>query len=374
MNVHESNKIETMLEHQGFLPSKTEDSADIIIFNTCTVRNTAEQKIISHLALVHKEKERGRNLVLGIVGCLSQREGVAKDLKRKFPYLDIILGTHNIGDIAVAVKAAVKSEKTHEIIKERKFDSGFEDNYSLISGSLGTGNRNHFINITYGCENYCTYCIVPYVRGKLISRSVNDIREEFKQSILSKPKLVYLLGQNVNSYLCDHTNTNFVELLKILCEDLVGLRKDLAPDLDCQINFMSSHPKDFSLELVDLIASRPEIERNIHLPLQSGSDKILRLMNRKYTSGEYKDKIDYLRKKVPGVRITTDIICGFPGESEEDFLETVNFVKQIKFDSAFVFPYSRRSGTSADRMPDQIDHKTKKRRTTELLEIIKQAK
>ena len=358
MNVHESDKITALLELDGFARGESETVADIVVFNTCTVRNTAEDKIISHIGALHYEKKHGRNVIIGVVGCLSQRDGVAKRLAHKFPLVDIILGTHNIGEIGFAVKNAQAAKRTIDVAPKRR-ESDFD---TVIPAHLRKDN-NHFINITYGCENYCTYCIVPFVRGALICRPSKTIIAEFKTLTDSNASgVVFLLGQNVNSYVCPDTGTNFVGLLDKLCDMTTN---------QVFINFLSSHPRDFSDELVDFIASHPQIERNIHLPLQSGSDKILERMNRGYTSGWYAKKVANLRAKVPDIRITTDIICGFPGETDEDFADTVAFVKQIGFNSAFIFPYSRRSGTAADKMPNQIDLKTKKARTTQLQNIFR---
>ncbi|MCL2756283.1 MAG: tRNA (N6-isopentenyl adenosine(37)-C2)-methylthiotransferase MiaB [Firmicutes bacterium] len=363
MNVHESQKIHKLLESEGYIQAESEDKTDIIIFNTCTVRNTAEEKITSHIGNAHKEKRDGRNLILAIVGCLSQRDGVSKSLMKKFPQLDIILGTHNISEIGAAIENASRKQKTIEIVKERKLNPRFDN---LTAPDDPTKPNTHYINITYGCDNYCTYCIVPYVRGRVVNREITEIESEFIKLFNSikdreESQIIYLLGQNVNSYICPKTNKNFIGLL----EQLSGYIKNS----NSKLNFLSSHPKDFSRELADFIASAPEIERNIHLPIQNGCDKILKLMNRGYTVEDYKSKINYLRKVCPDVKITTDIICGFPGESEDDFADTINMVRDIKFNAAFIFPYSRRSGTAADKMSNQIDHKTKKARTTELIKI-----
>jgi len=364
MNVHESQKVQKLLEREGFSYAESEDLSDIVIFNTCTVRNTAEEKIISHIGNIHKEKRDGRRVVIAIVGCLSQRDGVGKSLMKKFPHLDIILGTHNISQICNAIKLAMSNKKTLDIIDKRQNDDDEFDN--LVSLDDPTKPNTHYINITYGCDNFCTYCIVPYVRGRLVCREISEIEKEFNKVYESikdreEQQIIYLLGQNVNSYLCPHTDIDFTRLIKRLAKK-IGASNVL-------INFLSSHPKDFSKELADLIACTPQIERNIHLPIQNGCDKILKAMNRGYSVVEFAAKINYLRKVCPDVKITTDIICGFPGETEEDFTETVTMVKNIRFNAAFIFPYSKRTGTVADKMENQIDTKTKKQRTTELIKI-----
>ena len=342
MNVHESEKIDAQLSSANFGKAESEKTADIIIFNTCCIRNTAEQKIISHIGETKKT-----NKIICVVGCLSQRDGTASSLKSKFPHIAIILGTHNIGQLAAKLATYIENRKRLTEVEQERTDPDAQ-----ASGSS--------INITYGCENFCSYCIVPYVRGKLICRDSTLIKKEFHDRLKSNPKIIMLLGQNVNSYICPTTSIDFPELLETLCREIPS---------STLLNFISSHPKDFSDKLINVIADNPQIERNIHLPLQSGCDKILRLMNRGYTVAEYETKIKALRKRVPDIRITTDIICGFPGETEDDFNQTIETIKRIKFNAAFIFPYSRRTGTVADKMPNQIDHKIKKARATELIKL-----
>lgn len=358
MNVHESDKISASLLSAGFKQTANKEDADIIVFNTCCIRNTAEQKILAHIGEVKHLKKANPNLAVAIVGCLSQRDGMAETIRRRFPFVNILLGTHNATQTAEAVKEYLKTGKpVIDIRKER--DEPDNSNAELIAKIREDGIG--YINITYGCENYCSYCIVPYVRGKLVCRELSSIIAEFKNLVETGVKKIFLLGQNVNSYLCPETKTNFPKLLQEICR-IKG---------DFLVNFLSSHPRDFSTPLAEIIANNPKIERNIHLPMQSGCDKTLHAMNRGYTVREYEEKIAYLRKLVPNIHITTDIICGFPNETEDDFSETVETVKRINFSAAFIFPYSRRSGTAADKMPNQVDTKTKKRRTTELIEIMR---
>lgn len=350
MNVHESEKLMSKLSTVGFEKANSKETADIIIFNTCCIRNTAEQKIISHIG---ETKNSGK--IIAIIGCLSQRENSADSIKKKFPHIAIILGTHNAGELADKLRQYVDNQKK---LTEIRYERTVVDTPALIGACEDTA----FINITYGCENYCSYCIVPYVRGKLISRDSDLIKQEFRERLKSNPSIVMLLGQNVNSYICPKNNITFPLLLESLCHEIPAASKTL-------INFMSSHPKDFSDHLAKVIADNPQIERNIHLPLQSGCDRILALMNRGYTVAEYEAKIVHLRKLVPNIRITTDIICGFPSETQEDFQLTIETIKRIRFNAAFIFPYSRRTGTAADKMPDQIDAKTKNERATTLIKI-----
>ena len=341
MNVHESEKISAMLIGAGHEKAASQTDADVLVFNTCCIRNSAELKVISHIGETIRLKK-----IVCVVGCLAQRD--AARLKKMFPHIRVILGTHNIDRLPEAIS---KGKTFIEVANERTSI----DEVVRASGDC--------INITYGCENYCSYCIVPYVRGKLISRDSAIIIQEFESMVAKgSGKLMWLLGQNVNSYVCPRTNIDFPELLERLCK-IKG---------DFKINFLSSHPKDFSKKLVDVIAKNTKVDRNIHLPMQSGCDRILTAMNRKYSVAEYKEKIDILRGQVPDVKITTDIICGFPGETEEEYLETANVLRGIKFNAAFIFVYSRRSGTVADKMEGQIDTKTKKRRTTELVRLMRE--
>jgi len=350
MNVHESEKIDAQLSAAGFERAENEVTSDITVFNTCCIRNTAEQKIISHIG-----ETKRTNKIVCVVGCLAQREGSAAALKRKFPHIAVILGTHNIGRLADKLKIhIVNRNKLTEVLPERI------ENDCLANTS--SHENTAYINITYGCENFCSYCIVPYVRGKLISRDCKLIIQEFRNRLGGSPASIMLLGQNVNSYVCPKTGMDFPALLETLC-------REVAPNIKTQITFMSSHPKDFSDRLICVIAANPQISRSVHLPIQSGCDKILKLMNRKYTVAEYEAKIAKLRKKVPGVSITSDIIAGFPGETEADFAETKATLQRIRFNAAFIFPYSRRTGTLADKMPYQIDAKTKKARATELINL-----
>ena len=334
MNVHEGDQIAAALASAGFSLAQKQETADIIIFNTCTIRNTAEDKIISHIGNVHKEKRKGRPLTIAVVGCLSARDGVEKSLRQKFPLLDIILGTKDITELPKKLNATHTEGKTQS--------------------------SENTIIINYGCDNYCSYCIVPYVRGELRHRPISEIAEDF-QNLAPKQNKITLLGQNVNSYKCPETGANFVGLLERLC-----------PLATNEINFLSSHPRDWTPELTEFIAKTPQMSRDIHLPVQSGSDKILELMNRGYTATDYKTKVDFIRKLIPDARITTDIICGFPGETEDDFTATIDFVRELRFNAAFIFPYSRRSGTKADTMAGQLDTKIKKSRATKLINIQKE--
>ena len=348
MNVHESAKISSALETLGHARG-TIDTADIHVFNTCCVRDTAEQKILSHIATICQKKKDNPNMIVAVVGCMTQKEGAAQKLKSKLP-VDIVLGTHNINKLPDLI-----GKQATQIIQEREEDAVTE---TFKADLTSQGTIAYYINISYGCENFCSYCIVPFVRGKLIHRDRCIIEKEFDNLLgqiepCDKKIVIYLLGQNVNSY------PGFPRLLNELASKV---KKH-----GVYLNFLSSHPKDFSEELINVIATNNAVDKNIHLPIQSGCNKILKAMNRGYTREQYLEKVSLLKARVPGVTITTDIICGFPGETEEDFRETMEFMKQVRFNAAFIFPYSRRSGTVADKMPCQLDMKTKRRRTTELI-------
>jgi tRNA-2-methylthio-N6-dimethylallyladenosine synthase len=338
MNVNTAQKISQQLTANGWTEEKA--NPDVIIFNTCCVRNTAEQKILSHIALAGHQKEKNKNLIIAVIGCLSAKDGVK--LKKSRPYIDIILGT----DDALSVIDKIYEKLNIEYKRIPNKNSGQRD----IA----------YIDITYGCDNYCSYCIVPFVRGHLRCRPLPEIIAEFN-SAAGTAKTIFLLGQNVNEYYDEATQTAFPELLQLLCKK----------DGSFKINFLSSHPKDFSRELIDVIAAEEKICKDIHLPIQSGCDKILKLMNRKYTVADYINIINNLRAKIPNVKITTDIICGFPTETEDDFNETYNTVKKIKFNAAYIFPYSKRSGTAADKMDGQVPFEIKKARATKLIELLR---
>lgn len=321
MNVNTAAKISQQLVAAGYSLAAKDEEADVIIFNTCCVRNTAEQKILSHIALAKQLKAKKPTLKIAVIGCLSA--------KRKIHGVDILLGTQD------AMQVVEKLGLQLRALPPEPSDTAY-------------------IDITYGCENFCSYCIVPYVRGKLRIRPYEEIIAEFNQ-VKDVAKDIYLLGQNVNAY------PNFPQLLAELAQQ---------PG-DFKLHFLSSHPKDFDVETIKVMAAYPKIAHDLHLPMQCGCDKILKLMNRKYTMADYLKIIKLLREYIPDIHITTDIICGFPGETDEDFAETVKVVEQIKFSAAYIFPYSNRSGTAADKMENQVPFRTRKARATKLVEIMR---
>lgn len=350
MNVHDSEKIAGILENLGYTVCDSVESADIIVFNTCCIRETAEQKIYGHIGAVKKLKRKNPNLIAVVCGCMSQQEGVAEKIKSSYPYVDIVLGTSNLNMLTQAVVDARKKKKYYNVDFLQYREEDFHQSR--------TSYPNAWVNINYGCNNFCTYCIVPYVRGREHSRPLNDVLDEVKHLLAEGYKEITLLGQNVNSY--GHDLEDGVTFAKLLHE--IGKL-----DGKFRLRFMTSHPKDLSQDVIDAIAAYPNICDNIHLPVQSGSSEILRRMNRRYTRDDYFALIDKIRAKLPNVGITTDIMVGFPGETEQDFEDTLDLVRRVKYSSAFCFVYSRRKGTPAYSMENQIPYAVKKERITKLL-------
>lgn len=357
MNIHESEKIAGILKKYGFEETDNIDEANAIVFNTCCIREGAETKIFSNIGAVKPIKKKKKNLIVAVMGCMTQQKKSAENLKAKFPWIDIIIGTYNSDEFESYFVKALKDKKKSFEVLDKELDIIENNDFYRTSGD------NAWVNIMYGCNNYCTYCIVPYVRGRERSRKSEFIIEECKSLIAQGYKQITLLGQNVNSYGNDREDElSFPMLCKKIC----------ALDGDFRLKFMTSHPKDFSSELIDVIMSEEKMSKVVHLPCQSGSNRILKLMNRKYTVEDYKSKIDELKSKIPYVSITSDFIVGFPSETEEDFNETVNLVKYVQYNSIFAFIYSKRSGTVAEKMENQIDLATKRKRVNILLDTQKE--
>lgn len=355
MNEEDSEKLSGMLKTQGYSRTDIKDEAAIIIFNTCCVRENAELKVYGNLGALKNLKKKNPSLIIAVCGCMMQQAGIAENIIKKYPFVDIIFGTHNsykFPEYLNRVKQEGKSiiEITN---KEEKIVEGIPvDRESNIKG---------FVTIMYGCNNFCTYCIVPYVRGRERSREVDDIEKEIKELVSKDYKEITLLGQNVNSYGKGiGESTSFAGLLKRL-DNIEGLER---------IRFMTSHPKDLSQEVIDVIASSKKICEHIHLPVQSGSSDILKKMNRQYDKEQYLNLVKRIKEAIPNVALSTDIIIGFPGETEEDFLETLDLVKKVEYDSAFTFIYSKRKGTPADEMEDQIADEIKHDRFNRLISVI----
>lgn len=355
MNVHESEKIAGILSSLGYKACDAVEDADIAVFNTCCIRENAENHAFGNIGMLKKLKARKRDMIIAVGGCLTQQIGKAETLHEKFPYVDIIFGTHNLGDLADMIRKKQSQKKSVISITE-------SDGKICESGvkPLRTSYPNAWINITYGCNNFCSYCIVPYVRGRERSRRSENIIEEAKSLISQGYGEITLLGQNVNSYNAGENDLKFCELLQKIA-DIDG---------KFRLRFMTSHPKDFSEDIAKTIAANPKICNAVHLPVQSGSDRILKAMNRKYTSADYLKKIEILRKYVPDCAVTTDLIVGFPGETDEDFKATLDLVEKVGFASAFTFVYSRREGTVAAKMPDQVPEDISKERIMRLIELV----
>ena len=354
MNVHESEKIAGILSEMGYCACEEIEDADIAVFNTCCIRENAENHAYGNIGMLKKLKARKKDMIIAVGGCLPQQIGKADVLHKKFPYVDIIFGTHNLGKLKEFILKRQSGKKTVVEI---------EDGDGVICEDdkpLRTSYPNAWINITYGCNNFCSYCIVPYVRGRERSRRSQDIIAEAKALIEEGYKEITLLGQNVNSYGNGTDDLTFPELL----EKIAKL------DGKFRLRFMTSHPKDFSEELARVISENRKICRAVHLPVQSGSDEILRKMNRRYTAADYIKKVEILKKYVPDCAITTDLIVGFPTETEKDFGDTLNLVKRAGFSSAFTFVYSRREGTAAAEMEGQIPEEVSKERIMRLVELV----
>ncbi len=354
MNVHESEKIAGILSRMGYTACDNIEDSDIAVFNTCCIRENAENHAFGNIGMLKKLKAKKRDMLIAVGGCLTQQIGKADTLHDKFPYVDIIFGTHNLNGL---------EELINKKLRQKKAVIEIDDSEGAICEGetpLRTSYPNAWINITYGCNNFCSYCIVPYVRGRERSRRSADIIKEAQELIAQGYKELTLLGQNVNSYANGTDDLSFPELLK----RIAGIEGKF------RLRFMTSHPKDFSEELARVIAENPKICRAVHLPVQSGSDSVLKAMNRKYTAADYIKKIEILKKYVPDCAVTTDLIVGFPNESEEDFKATLSLVKQVGFASAFTFVYSKREGTVAAKMDGQIPEEVSKRRIMELIELV----
>lgn len=351
MNIHESEKLAGILEAAGYKPTEDEKTADIIVFNTCCVRENAEDKVYGHIGNLKKLKAAKKNMIIAVGGCMTQQKAASEKLLKTFPFVDIVFGTHNLENF----KAMLDEKQSHKhVVDVDETDIVYEG-----TPKKRTSYPNAWVNISYGCNNFCTYCIVPYVRGRERSRKKEDIIKECEELIKEGYKEITLLGQNVNSYGNDLSDgTNFADLIKEIA-DIKGRFR---------LRFMSSHPKDFTDEMIKAIAYSDKICNCVHLPVQAGSTKILKLMNRKYTREYYLERLAALRKIIPGAAVTTDIMVGFPQETEEDFQDTLSLVNEADFSGAFTFVYSRRSGTVADKMDGQIPEDVSTDRIMRLIE------
>ena len=353
MNLHESEKIAGILRSCGYECESGLEEADVVVFNTCCIRENAENHAFGNIGSLKKLKKSNPSLIIAVGGCMAQEAGKAAWLKSKFPFIDILFGTHNLPELGELIERKRREKKTIISLKEERVAT--EDGVVPVRTSY----PNAWVNIMYGCNNFCSYCIVPYVRGREKSRRPEDILKEVSSLVEEGYKEITLLGQNVNSY-SGEGGMRFPELLEKAAE-IEG---------DFRLRFMTSHPKDFSAELVQVIKRNPKICRQLHLPAQSGSNRILSLMNRRYTRETYLSEIALLRREVPDCEVTTDLIVGFPTETEEDFRETLSLVDAADFSSAFTFVYSPREGTKAAVMEGQIAEETQKDRIMRLVERV----
>lgn len=357
MNARDSEKLAGILEQAGYQMQETED-ADLVIYNTCTVRENANNKVYGRLGYLNGLKKNDPDKLIALCGCMMQEPAVLEKIKKSYPFVNLIFGTHNLFKFAELLSAALEQkdamvidiwEGTDKIVEELPT----ERNYSFKSG----------VNIMFGCNNFCSYCIVPYVRGRERSRKPEDIVNEIEALAKDGVIEVMLLGQNVNSYGKNlNPPVSFAELLQMV-EKIEGIKR---------VRFMTSHPKDLSDELIEVMKSSGKICRHLHLPLQSGSSRILNIMNRKYTKEQYLGLVDKIRAAVPDIAITTDIMVGFPGETEEDFEETLDVVRKARYDSAFTFIYSKRAGTPAASMENQVPEEIVKERFDRLLKEVQE--
>ena len=353
MNEHDSEKIAGMLESMGYQESDDHAKADIIVFNTCLIRKNAELKVFGKVGSLKQLKEDNPEMIIAVGGCMMQQEGPVDELYQKYPQVDIIFGTHNIHKLPSLINQVKHGD-------ERVIDV-WEEDKGLIP-DLPSKRRNEFqawVTIIQGCDNYCSYCIVPHVRGSERSRPLEDIVDEVKKLAADGVIDITLLGQNVNSYGLDlDDDYDFPDLLSELAK-INGLEK---------IKYMTSHPKDLSDKLIKTVARNDNISKHFHLPVQSGSSRILKAMNRKYDREHYLGLIDKIRKNIPDAVITTDFIVGFPGETESDFEKTLSLVEKVRFDMAYTFAYSPREGTPAAKKADQISSEEKHRRLQALMD------
>ena len=359
-NVADSEKIMGMLLDMGCEPAQQEDQADIILYNTCAIRENAQVRLLSMVGELKRLKAANPSIIVGLCGCMMQQKEMVNQIRVSYPFVELIFGTHVLYTLPELINRLLKGER-----RVVNYFEG-EGRENPIAEGLPMRRADGVqasLQIMYGCDNFCSYCIVPYVRGREVSREPQEILQEAKEIIALGYKEILLLGQNVNSYGKGLSQPiNFTQLLSQI-ESLEG---------DFRIRFMTSHPKDCTRELIDLIAQSKKICHNIHLPVQSGSDRVLRQMNRRYTKEHYLELVEKLRKAMPDISLTTDIIVGFPGETEEDFQETLDVIRKVRYDSAFTFIYSRRTGTPAAVMEDQVSEDVVKDRFDRLLKEVQE--
>ena len=362
MNVHESEKLAGLLARAGYECTENSEEADVLVFNTCCIRDTAERRALGNIGVTKALKRRNPSLIVAVCGCMPQQEGAAERIAAHYPYIDIILGTRNISRLPAEIERVLAARAAQKRKGRRTAATDMPEDYlsaDEATPTLRTSYPNAWVNIIYGCNNFCTYCIVPYVRGREISRSEVAVLDEVKRAVDEGYGEITLLGQNVNSYGHDlGGGENFARLLKKI---------DRIPG-KFRVRFMTSHPKDLTRDVAEAMAESDKICRALHLPVQSGSDPVLRDMNRRYTREKYLAEIAMLRELMPDIGLTTDIMVGFPTETEEDFQDTMSLVREVGYLNAFTFIYSPRKGTPAAAMP-QLPYEIKKRRIGELIAL-----
>jgi tRNA-2-methylthio-N6-dimethylallyladenosine synthase len=354
MNEEDSEKLAGMLENMGYIKSNVRNESDIIIFNTCCVRENAEFKVYGNLGELKALKKINPNLIIAVSGCMMQQKGIPELIKKKYPHVDIIFGTHNIHRLPELLNNALQGKSTIIEIWDAEGD--------IIEGLpiQREGDIKAYVTIMYGCNNFCTYCIVPYTRGRERSREPESIINEIKELSSKGYKEITLLGQNVNSYGKDLKDMTFAGLLRMV-NQVEGIDR---------VRFMTSHPKDLTEDVILAVKECDKVCEHIHLPVQSGSTQILKKMNRKYSKEDYLVLVEKIKSEIDGAALTTDIIIGFPGETEEDFHETLDLVAKVEFDSAFTFIYSVRKGTPAEKYETQVPEDIKHERFNRLVELI----
>ena len=355
MNERDSEIMAGVLEEAGYRAVAKEADADLIIYNTCLIRENAEMKVFGNLGQLKALKRKNHKMRIALCGCMAQKEHIVAKLKKSYPHVDIVFGTHNIHELPdLLLQSYMKKSRQIHVMED-----GIKTYQNLPSHRLY--DFKAFVNIMFGCNNFCSYCVVPYTRGREQSRSSEEILQEIRQLAAAGYKEVTLLGQNVNSYGNDlEAEHSFADLLKAIAK-IEGIRR---------IRFMTSHPKDISRELIDTMASHDNICNQLHLPVQAGSDAVLKKMNRKYTSGDYLEMLRYAKETIPTLTISTDLIVGFPGETEEDFEKTLSLVQEAEYDFAFSFLYSPREGTPAAMAEEQVPDADKHARFDRLQEVL----
>ncbi|TCP59097.1 tRNA-2-methylthio-N6-dimethylallyladenosine synthase [Tumebacillus sp. BK434] len=354
MNEHDTEIMSGMLEEMGYTQAREMYDADFILYNTCAVRENAEDKVWGNLGTLKPMKAKNPNLIIGLCGCMAQEEVVRERIRTTHPHVDIVFGTHNIHVLPGLIEEAHHSKETIFDVWDAAHDGTIENLPKVRKDDVRA-----WVNIQYGCNKFCTYCIVPFTRGEERSRLPQDVIEEIEQLAAEGYKEITLLGQNVNDYGIDLEGVDFADLLEMAAQ-VEGIER---------IRFTTSNPWNFTDKLIDTIARHKKIPNYIHLPVQSGSSQVLRRMKRGYTREEYLDLVSRIKTRIPDVALTTDIIVGFPGETEEQFLETVSLIEQVRYEGAYTFVYSPRAGTPATRLPDDVSEEDKKKRLYRLNEV-----